>query len=85
VTTLDRLRPIFERVFNGEIVDFGPHISPDDIKRWDSVTHVTLILEIEETFEIEFRVEDLGGLESVAAIAEAVDQLRATALVRDRE
>jgi len=83
MTTAERLRPIFERVLKGPIADFGPNTSPADIKRWDSVTHVNLIMEIEETFDVEFRMEDLGRLQSVGVICEALDELCSDRAVND--
>ena len=75
MATIDRLRPIFERVLQRTIADFGPNTSPKNVKRWDSATHVALILEIEETFEVEFRFENLNELLSVGQIGDAVDDL----------
>jgi acyl carrier protein len=74
MTILEQARPIFEEIL-GPIRDFGPQTSPFDVDRWDSVAHVNLLLEIETMFNVRFNAEDLGKVQSVGAICEAVEQM----------
>ena len=65
---MDDIRPrlvrcfgaVFPKLSNDQIVA----ASADSIAAWDSVASVTLIAMIEEEFELEIDVEDLGQLVS---------------------
>ena len=78
MTTIERLRPIFESVLEMPIPDFGPDTSPVEIEAWDSIANVTLILEIEKIFDVQFDADELGFLETVGLISDALDKLRAS-------
>jgi acyl carrier protein len=49
--------------------------SSEDIKDWDSVSHIQLVFEIEEMFNIQFDADDIPQLTSVSAIADKVGEL----------
>ena len=43
----------------------GPgHIRVDDVEEWNSMTHIGIVMELEETFEIEIEPELIGALYS---------------------
>lgn len=45
--------------------DVGPgHIRVDDVEEWNSMTHIGIIMELEETFGIEIEPERIGALYS---------------------
>jgi acyl carrier protein len=63
-----RLQGIFDNVFMEE-VRVTPELSADDVDEWDSVTHVSLVLAIEEEFGLRFRV---GEVESTKNLGDLV-------------
>lgn len=73
MTTLDRLREIFQREFKVPLPGFSLETTPDNLREWNSVAHVSLILEIEREFGIQFSTEELGSLEDVRAIYGTVE------------
>ena len=73
MTTLEKLRLIFEREFKTSLPDFSLELQPGDLPDWNSVAHVTLIMDIEQAFNIEFSTEELGSLENVRAIHSALE------------
>ncbi len=64
-----RLQAIFDDVFMDE-VRLTPELSAKDVEEWDSITHVSLVLAIEEKFGVRFRV---GEVESAKNVGDLVD------------
>ena len=47
----ESLLAVFERIFNLYIEDIST-LSMNNLEEWDSIKHISLILEIEDTFNI---------------------------------
>jgi acyl carrier protein len=50
-------------------------LSYNTISEWDSVGHMALIAELENTFDVMFETDDILGLSSVAKAAEILKRL----------
>lgn len=44
----------------------------DDLPGWTSVAHLSLVLELEKTFDVQFGNDEIASLGSVSAIAAAL-------------
>lgn len=64
----DKLKQIFMDLFDVSEHKFGDRLSMDDLDAWDSVTHVTLVLALEEAFGVQFSPEEASELESIKLI-----------------
>ena len=64
-----KLQSIFDMFFL-EPVALTPAISAKDVPEWDSLTQVTLMVSVEKTFGVRFRV---GEVENAANIGELAD------------
>jgi acyl carrier protein len=51
------------------------NLSYNTISEWDSVGHMALIAELENTFDVMFETDDILGLSSVAKAAEILKRL----------
>ena len=49
--------------------------SKDNCGNWDSATHLQIIMEIEETYNIEIPIEAMSKLTSVRAIKDYIDAI----------
>ena len=47
---LQRLQPIFAEVFEDDGITVTEQTTADDVEKWDSLTHLTLIYEVESEF-----------------------------------
>lgn len=77
------LAKIFSEVFvlpESSIVNY-PTLS--DIPSWDSLTHMILIVRIEETYHIQFTGDEIADLKSMDDIRNAL-QVRGIELCRSR-
>ncbi|MCE5267560.1 MAG: acyl carrier protein [Planctomycetaceae bacterium] len=70
MTLTDRVAAIFEKVFGIEASTFSPTLAPEDVLRWDSLGHMTLVMELEDTFGVHFDVDELTELNSGGRVIE---------------
>jgi acyl carrier protein len=68
---LSKLQEIFDTVFLDEVV-VTPELSAKDVPEWDSITHVTLIMAVEEGFGIRFRVGEVEATQNVGDLANLI-------------
>jgi acyl carrier protein len=59
------LQEIFNTIFNEKSTSITAETSAQDIENWDSMTHLTLITEIESRFSIEFKLKELMNMNNV--------------------
>jgi acyl carrier protein len=49
-----RVRSVIAEVFGLNPVEVGPQTSTDTVEGWDSLHHLTVVLSLEEEFDIQF-------------------------------
>lgn len=62
----ERLAPIFQDVFDDDNVMPHPAMTAADVEEWDSLSHIRLIVAIEQAFSIKFSTAELASLETVS-------------------
>ena len=62
---MKRVTEIFHDVFDDTSIVLNDSTSADDIEGWDSLSHITLISEIEVAFGIRFSMEDIIRMKNV--------------------
>jgi acyl carrier protein len=72
MTVIDRLAAIFEKVFGIEPGDFSLDTVPEDVLRWDSLGHMTLVMDLEDAFGVHFEVDEIAELTSGRKIVEVL-------------
>ncbi|EIT3185440.1 TPA: acyl carrier protein [Campylobacter jejuni] len=58
-------------------VDENTNLSMENCNNWTSLTHIDIIMSLEEEFEIKFSKEDLSLLKSQNALLEKIQTLKA--------
>jgi acyl carrier protein len=81
--TARRLAGVFARTLSLALDRVHPELKPGDVKRWDSVGHVTLVVAIEQEFSIQFEAEEIMEFTSFQAILAALER-RLAALSREQ-
>lgn len=61
---LDDYNAIFEKVFSVKAADLNGEFSILNVDKWDSVAHMRLITELEDTFDVMFDTDDIIGFSS---------------------
>lgn len=70
----DQLADIFEKVFSVEKSEFSPDLTPEDVLRWDSLGHMTLVMDLEDTFGVHFEVDEITEMTSAGKIIEMLQE-----------
>jgi acyl carrier protein len=71
--TLARLQKIFQTVFLDDHLTISPATSGKDFEGWDSLTHVTLMVHVERTFDIQFTSSEIAAWTNVGELAQLID------------
>lgn len=69
----EKLNEVFSDVFDEDITVTGETTS-SDIEDWDSLTHITLISEVEDAFGIKFSMKDVLGMKNVGEMADIIEK-----------
>ncbi|EAL0079748.1 acyl carrier protein [Campylobacter lari] len=57
-------------------IDENTNINMENCKNWTSLTHIDIIMSLEEEFDIKFNKEDLNNLKSQQALLEKIQTLK---------
>lgn len=60
------------RVFGRDAASIDDASSPETIAEWDSLGHVTLVIDLESTYDVSFAPEETMALTNVGAIKSAL-------------
>jgi len=64
---LNKLNEVFKSVFNKDL-NIEITTTKNDIEEWDSIGHLNLIIELEETFNISLSKDQIENFNSVSDI-----------------
>ena len=68
----EKLNEIFRDVYDDDSITVTDSTSAADIEDWDSLTHITLISEVEEEFGIKFAMKDVIGMQNVGEMVDII-------------
>lgn len=63
---------IFIEITDNPSIVLKPETTSDDIEEWDSLTHIQLIVRIENDLGINFTAEEIGSYANVGAMCEGI-------------
>ncbi len=73
MTTMDALTEVFRQVFADPEITLAPDTTANDVDGWDSMSHVNLIMAVENRFNIRFNQKEVMGFRNVGDLARCVD------------
>ena len=62
---LRKITPVFRDVFDNTEMELNEDLSAHDVENWDSLNHITLIVELESLTGLTFTTEELVDLQNV--------------------
>jgi acyl carrier protein len=74
--TIERLQGIFADVFQQPDLEIHEGTSARDIEAWDSLMHVTLMVNVESVFGVRFTSLQLAQIASVGDLVKAIEAAR---------
>ena len=72
--TLIKLKSIFYDIFEDEDLTISEETSRKELKEWDSVAHVKLVLTIEDEFNMRFTTEEVASIKTVSDFIGAIEK-----------
>jgi acyl carrier protein len=69
---LTRLTPLFREVFQDEALTVTPALTADDVERWDSLSHVDMIMLVEEAFSIRVPTREVTRMKNVGDLVRVI-------------
>ncbi len=69
---LSKLTGIFRDVFDDETLVARPEMTAHEVDRWDSLSHMDMILLVEEAFGIRFRTREITDLMNVGDLVRLI-------------
>ncbi len=74
MTTMDTLTEVFRQVFADPEITLTPETTANDVDGWDSLSHVNLIMAVENRFNIRFNHKEVVGFRNVGDLANCVEK-----------
>ena len=67
-----KLTVIFRKTFDNDSLVLTNKLTANDVDQWDSLSHMHLITEIEDTFSIKFKLKDLNKMKNVGDMIDLI-------------
>lgn len=71
---LKELTEVFHTVFEDESILLTREMTADDYDGWDSMSHVTLLMSVEDHFNITFEDWEIMNLPDVGSLVDLVEK-----------
>jgi acyl carrier protein len=69
---LRKLTAIFLDIFDLPVIHLTAGTTADDVPGWDSVNHITLVVETETVFGVKFRTTEIEELKNVGDLVQLI-------------
>jgi acyl carrier protein len=74
MSVLDRLNHVFRDVLENDDIVLKADTTAADIEEWDSMSHVQIILAVEQEFKVRLKAGEISGLENVGAFVSLLER-----------
>lgn len=69
-----RLEQIFRAVLMDDSLTLAPETCGKDLEAWDSLAHVTVVVQTEQAFGIQFTSSEISGWQNVGELAQLIER-----------
>lgn len=69
-----KVTDIFRDVFDDDTIEITDNTTANDIEDWDSLTHITLISEVETAFNFKFSMKDVLNMKNVGEMLDLLEK-----------
>lgn len=73
MNTMETLEEVFRQVFDDPGITLKSETTADDVEGWDSLSHVNLIMAVENRFNVRFNMKEVIGFKNVGDLARCVE------------
>ena len=71
------LEGVFRDVFDDDTLALRPEMTAADVEKWDSLTHIDLIVALERKFKIKFTTAEVAKLKDIKDLESLIQKKRA--------
>ena len=71
---LAKMTPVFREALETPGLTLTNELDATKVENWDSLNHISLIIALEEVFDIQFETEELVTLVNVGDMAKLIDR-----------
>jgi acyl carrier protein len=68
----EKIKKILSTVLKHEKFEMKDELTAAEVEGWDSLSHITIISEVEEAFKIKFKLKELNKLKNIGSLIEIV-------------
>lgn len=76
---LAALTGIFREVLDDDTIVLEPETTAKDVPQWDSMSNISIMVEVERRFKMKFRTAELEELRNVGELAAVIEKRSAIA------
>ena len=69
---MDNLQTVLANVFQMNAAEITDDLTMDEVERWDSLTHMKLVVALEDGFDIELSADQIMTMKSVKMIKQMI-------------
>jgi acyl carrier protein len=69
---VEKLTGIFRKVFNEDSLIITDELTADAVERWDSLSHMLMISEVENEFSVKFKLKELNKMKNVGDMIDII-------------
>lgn len=69
---INRLNKVFREVFEDNTIQITREMTANDVEKWDSLSHLTMIAAVEKEFGIKFKLKELVSMKNVGDLMMAI-------------
>ncbi|HPF00125.1 MAG: acyl carrier protein [Bacteroidales bacterium] len=69
-----KVQEIFRDIFQAPALIINPDMTANDVDKWDSLTHLTMIAKVEETFGFRFKLKEMVKMKNVGDMLTIINE-----------
>lgn len=74
MTVSEQLQMIMRETFDDQAINISNEMTAADVDAWDSLSHIELIVNIEDSFNIKLSVNEIINLQNVGDMINLLEQ-----------
>lgn len=74
MNNLEKLKQVFASCVGLDVKDVTESLSRDDVHGWDSISMVSLVNDLEDTFHVSFDIDDIIAFKTFGDIVHALEK-----------
>ena len=71
--TMEILTEVFRQVFEDPDIELAPETTADDVDGWDSLSHMNLIMAVENRLNVRFKPKEVLSFRNVGDLARSIE------------